>query len=224
MTMRQYLIRTLKEKYLQYERRYNIYQLDRYRKNYDSLSFRYKIRKANKWLKQYPEQAHFDINPINYWFENIVERPTSVLEIGGWRGDLAEKALSSFKHIEKWHNYDLINYNSYQKCNEKRYSLITLNDYIWHLTLNYEYNVLIATHMIEHINWQEYIKLTEWIPISVKTVLFEAPLPTSSENIDWKGDYSSHVLEKGWEQAINEMKNHGFSVNYKENNTVIFIR
>jgi hypothetical protein len=78
--------------------------------------------------------------------------------------------------------------------------------------------------MIEHINWKEFTELTDWIPASIKTVLFEAPLPASSENINWKGDYSSHVLEKGWEQVINEMKNHRFSVDYSENNTVIFKR
>jgi hypothetical protein len=78
--------------------------------------------------------------------------------------------------------------------------------------------------MIEHINWQEFIELAGWIPTNIKTVLFEAPLPISSENINWKGDYSSHILEKGWEQVINEMRKHGFSVNFKENNTVIFIR
>ena len=216
--------RGLSGRYHNYKWKFQTWQFNRYRKRYDSYSFNHKVKLANKWLVQYPEQAHFDINPINYWFENIVVRPTSVLEIGGWRGDLAEEALSSFEHINKWHNYDLINHNNYQKCNDKRYSLITLNDYIWHLSLNNEYNVLIATHMIEHINWQEFIELTGWIPIIIKTVLFEAPLPSSNENINWKDDHSSHILEKGWEQVINEMKNHGFSVYYKENNTVIFIR
>jgi hypothetical protein len=210
--------------YQKYRWKFQTWQFNRYRKLYASFSFEYKVKLANKWLIQYPEQAHFDINPIIYWFENVVEKPTSVLEIGGWRGDLAKKVLSSFKHIEKWHNYDLINYNAYQKCYDKRYKLISLNDYIWHASFNNEYNALIATHMIEHISWQEFTKLTEWIDESIKTVLFEAPIPQSNENINWKGDHSSHILEKGWEQVINEMKRNGFSVNYKEKNTVIFTR
>ena len=179
---------------------------------------------AGKWLKKYPEQAHFDIIPIKYWLENIVTRPTSVLEIGGWRGDLAEIALTSYKHIEQWHNYDLIKYNNYQKCLDVRYKLITLNDYLWHLSIKDKYNALIATHMIEHINWIEFTELSAWIPKCIETVLFESPLPASAENFSWKGDHSSHVLVKGWDQVITEMKNNGFSVAYSENNTVVFKR
>lgn len=220
----QYLKRVLIGKYLQYRQKYEIYQLDRYRKQYDSFSFGYKMKMANKWLKQYPEQAHFDIIPVNYWLENVVAKPTSVLEIGGWRGDLAEKALSAYEHIKLWHNYDLIKFNSYQKCNDNRYKLISIEDDLWNLSLQYEYNALIATHMIEHLKWKEFIRLINWIPACINTVLFEAPLPASGENISWKGDHSSHVLEKGWEQIKTEMKNHSFFVCHTANNTVIFNR
>jgi hypothetical protein len=220
----QYLIRVLKNIYYKIQRKYLICQLDRYRKSYNSFSFDYKKKMAGKWLKQYPEQAHFDITPIKYWLENSVPRPASVLEIGGWRGDLAEIVLSSFGHILLWHNYDLIKYNDYQKCSDKRYKLFTLEKDLWFKSPECEYNALIASHMIEHINWIEFTKLCEWIPESVKTVLFEAPLAKSAENFKWKGDHSSHVLEKGWEQVITEMRNHGFSVDYSENNTVVFKR
>jgi hypothetical protein len=218
------LKRVLKNKYLEYLKIYETYHLDRYRNKYYSLSFGQKFKKANKWLNQYPEQAHFDLIPVNYWLENIVPGPALILEIGGWRGDLAEKALAGSEHIALWHNYDLIKYNSYQKCSDERYRLITLNDYLWHLSPSIEYNALIATHMIEHISWQEFTELAGWLPSSIITVLFEAPLPASDENFSWKGDHSSHVFEKGWEQVITEMKKHEFSVVYSENNTVIFKR
>lgn len=219
-----YIIRALIGKYQLSRLKYEIFQFDRYRKFYDTFSFDYKVKIANKWLKQYPEQAHFNIAPINHWLENIVEKPASIIEIGGWRGDLAEKALSSFEHIKLWHNYDLIKNNNLQKCYDNRYKLISLDDYIWHLPVNNEYNALIATHMIEHINWKEFSALTNWIPTSIGTVLFEAPLPASNENINWKGDHSSHVLEKGWEQVIDEMKNQRFLVAFAKDNTVIFKR
>jgi hypothetical protein len=214
----------LSGKYQQYKWKFETWQFDRYRKLYDSFSFDYKIDLASKWLIQFPEQAHFDIIPVTYWLESIVPNPSLILEIGGWRGDLAEKVLLTFKHIEIWHNYDLLKNNNYQKCYDKRYKLISLEDYLWHLSLNCEYNALIAKHMIEHINWKEFIELAKWIPAGIRTVLFEAPLPPSGENINWKGDHSSHILEKGWEQVINEMKSYGFSVIYAEKNTVIFLR
>jgi hypothetical protein len=106
-----------------YKWEYEIYRLDRYRRLYDSFSFSYKNKKAAEWLIQYPEQAHFNYTPIKYWLENLVTKPTFVLEIGGWRGD-----------------------------------------------------------------------------------------------------HSSHVLDKAWEQIVNEMKNHGFSVDFIEDKTYIFKR
>ena len=74
--------RGLSGRYHNYKWKFQTWQFNRYRKRYDSYSFNHKVKLANKWLVQYPEQAHFDINPINYWFENIVVRPTSVLESG----------------------------------------------------------------------------------------------------------------------------------------------
>ena len=220
----EYLKRGLVDKYQLYLLKYEVCQFDRYRKLYNSFSFKHKIKLAAKWLKQYPEQAHFNYTPVNYWLKNLVPMPANILEIGGWRGDLAEKALSSFENINLWHNYDLIKTNNYQKCYDNRYKLISLDKDLWHMPVNYEYNALIATHMIEHLNWKELTQLIDWIPESISTVLFEAPLPASDENINWKGDHSSHVLEKGWEQVISEMKNHGFSINYSEDNTFIFSR
>lgn len=218
------LLKIIKSKYHQLHFKYEIYQFNRYRRLYDSFSFDYKKKITNKWLRQYPEQAHFNYIPIKNWLDNIVEKPVSVLEIGGWRGDLAVLALSTSDYIKLWHNYDLIKLNSYQKCYDKRYKLISLDDDLWHLSLTTEYNALIATHVIEHLKWKELNELINWIPVSIRTVLFEAPLPASNGNIDWKGDHSSHILEKGWEQVIHLMESHRFKVDFSEDITYIFKR
>jgi hypothetical protein len=218
------LQKVIKSKYHQYHLKYEIWQFNRYRKLYDTFSFDHKKRTANKWLKQFPEQAHFNYTPIKHWLDTIVPKPVSVIEIGGWRGDLAELALSSFENIELWHNYDLISLNGHQKCNDSRYKLISLEDDLWHLSLSSDYNALIATHVIEHLKWAELIELIKWIPPGIRTVLLEAPLPASDEDINWKGDHSSHILEKGWEQVILLMERHMFSVDYRDGNTYIFKR
>lgn len=214
----------LLENYYRNVYNYQIFQFNRYRRTYHKLKFKQKKKLASKWLVQYPEQAHFNYAPVDHWLKNIVPEHADIIEIGGWRGDLAQKALSEFDNIRSWHNYDLLKFNGYQKCNDKRYKLITLDDYLWHTSLDYEYNALIATHMIEHISWRELTWLIKWIPQGIKTVLFEAPLPASCEKISWKGDHSSHVLEKGWEQVINEMKKNNFSIDFSEDNTCIFVK
>ena len=218
------LYRFFLEKYNRFQRKLDIKQFDSFRGSYKDIKFIQRKSLANKWLKQYPEQAHFNFGPVDQWLKKTVPVPANIIEIGGWRGDLALKALSSCNHIKVWHNYDLLEFNEYQKCNDERYRLITLDDYLWNKSPNYNYNALIATHMIEHISWKELTKLIKWIPQEIRTVLFEAPIPRSAENINWKGDHSSHVLEKGWEQVICEMKNCNFSLDYSEDNSYIFIR
>jgi hypothetical protein len=219
-----YFKRFLIEQYNRFKWIIEVRKFDKYRKKYDSFTFTDKVKITNKWALKYPEQAHFNYEPIKYWLDNVVTKPASILEIGGWRGDLAAKVLASFDQIIVWHNFDLLKADSDQKCYDDRYKLISMNDDIWHLSLNHEYNALIATHMIEHIKWREFTEVIKWIPESVRTVLFEAPIQASGENINWMGDHSTHVLEKGWEQIVIEMKNQGFSVYHTEESTYIFNR
>lgn len=214
----------LRNSYYYFKRKWEVHRFNMYRKHYVSLSFEKKQKMAAAWLEQYPEQAHYNFEPVEYWLNNVVTKPVSVIEIGGWRGDLANKVLNENDLILHWHNYDLIENNGLQKCTDPRYKLITLCDYIWNTEPVSDYNSLISTHMIEHINWREFKKLTEWIPDKIETVLFEAPLPPDDENFTWKGDYSSHVLEKGWKQVNAEMSKRGFKITRALNNTVIYKR
>jgi len=204
--------------------KYEIHKFDRYRIRYDSLTFKDKKNIANKWLIEYPEQAYFNFEPIDFWLKNFVRRPAKIIEIGGWKGDLALKILSHNYTIDAWHNYDLVESNNIQKCVDEKYKFISLNDYIWNYRLVIDYNALIATHMIEHIKWHELIKLIDWIPKNIYTVLFESPLSLTGGGKNWKGDHSSHILEKGWKNIIREMNKYGFRVEYNDSDTYVFNR
>ncbi len=72
----------LRDSYYGLRRNYEVHWFDTYRKKYDSFTFAKKQKIASRWLIQYPEQAHFDFDPVKYWFENVVVKPASVLEIG----------------------------------------------------------------------------------------------------------------------------------------------
>ncbi|MBF0226309.1 MAG: glycosyltransferase family 2 protein [Desulfobacterales bacterium] len=223
-TITKKLLSRVKNRIYRMKRSLEIKNFDTYRKKYDTFSFQVLVKKADKWLHQYPEQANFNLPPIIYWFDNFVSKPASVLEIGGWRGDLAMTLLPKYKFIDLWHNYDLITDKSTQKCSDVRYKQISLKDYIWNIPVAKIYNSLIATHMIEHIKWRELLLLINWIPEHITSVLFEAPLDKSNENIDWTGDRSTHILEKGWAEIIHEMAKNGFKQVYTNGNTIIFIR
>ena len=66
--------------------------------------------------------------------------------------------------------------------------------------------------------------LFKWIPDSINAILLEAPLPDDSENTDWTGDHSSHILEKGWKQIETELETRGFRMADSSGFTRIFIR
>ena len=202
----------------------SIKHMDNYRKNYDELSFEKLVETANIWLHLYPEQASYDLPLVLKWMEKETPKPTFVLEIGGWRGDLAKSILQNNHAIQCWDNYDVISDASTQKCTDNRYQLIPLNDYIWNTIVDKKYNTLIATHMIEHLKWHELTQLIHWIPNNIQTVLFEAPIAHSAQNFNWKGHHSTHILEKGWKQIIEEMQSNHFVKIFSEKDTVIFNR
>ncbi|MEI6697317.1 MAG: peptidoglycan bridge formation glycyltransferase FemA/FemB family protein [Bacteroidota bacterium] len=202
----------------------SINKLDIFRKNYDNMSFNHLVKKANIWLHEYPEQASYDLSLVQKWFIEYVSDQAFVLEIGGWRGDLADAILKENSAIQCWDNYDVISDSSTQKCKDPRYHHIPLNDYIWNLNIDAKYNALIATHMIEHIKWRELIELIHWIPDNIQTVLFEISIVQSAENYDWTGHNSTNIIEKGWQQVIEEMEKMNFVRVFYENDTVIFKR
>ncbi len=208
---------------LQFRSQIETRDFDRHRDKYDILSFSDKKKLAKKWLRKYPEQAHFNYESVDNWIKEIVPMPRRIIEIGGWRGDLASRVFDSGREIEYWHNYDLLENGKVQRCNDHRYKLITLDDYLWNKPVSIDYNALIATHMIEHINWIELNALVNWLPTGIKTVLFEAPLPDDAEDYSWKGDHSSHVLGKGWLQVKRVMERKGFTVERTDGNTYIFL-
>src|SRR5512138_1391188 len=123
-----YFKRYLIEWYNRFKRNNEVRKFDKYRRNYDSFSFTDKVIITNKWARKYPEQAHFNYEPIKFWLENIVTKPVYILEIGGWRGDLATRALASFDQIIVWHNFHLLKTEINQNCHDDRYKLISMND------------------------------------------------------------------------------------------------
>jgi len=112
-----------------------IHEFDNYRKKYDSLSFSDKKRITRRWSKKYPEQAHFRYDYVDLWLQKYVKTPVRILEIGGWKGDLASKVLLSSMNIELWHNYDLIESDSTEICKDKRYNLFSLDYYVWNKSI-----------------------------------------------------------------------------------------
>lgn len=161
------------------------------------------------WLNKYDEKK----SSFN-WQKKYVKSHENIIlsRIKDWRKKL--KKTRSIKHFDKFRKtYDTITFEKLVKKTN-----------IWNLEVDKKYNALIASHMIEHIKWRELVQLIRWIPKNIQTVLFEVPIAQSAEDFNWKGHYSTHILEKGWEQIVEEMRAYNFVKVFSEKDTVIFTR
>ena len=138
---------------------------------------------------------------------NTIPKP-KVLEIGGWKGELASEVLLKDKNIILWHNYDICS-NAINKnvCESERFKGIVLTDFAWNLNIFNDYNVCILSHIIEHIKKHELIKFFDKIK-HIKYVYIDAPLNDPYNRIKWKNYCGTHILECEWKDITNMLKNY----------------
>lgn len=149
--------------------------------------------------RNWPEQAHFDRPTAEKELGGIA--PKDVLELGGWRGDLAAFILSSDagRTIHQWVNVDIApQLVSMQRCEDIRYRLVIPQTWFWKTTIEDVFDCAVATHFIEHLTLEQFILILEKLRCmeKVKTIYFESPLTETGEG--WAGYYGSHILPIGW--------------------------
>lgn len=181
---------------------------DEWRKNYDSMTFDDHQRMAGKFLELYPEQAHYNVRGAEMFLRTLVNE--RVLEIGGWKGDLANYVLSENKSIKAWTNFDIlpVSAGDLQRPHDKRYMFHSLYKWLWEYdTRGWNETVFVATHVFEHLKWSQLQKLIGWIPQTIHTAVIEAPLNPGPT--DWNGCFASHILEVGWIEIDKAMAEQG---------------
>lgn len=96
----------------------------------------------------YPEQAHFQRDLAVKELMRVA--PEEVLEIGGWRGDLAALILSSpaGATVRRWTNVDISpRLATVQKCKDPRYRLVIPKGFIWEVGIEDVFDTVVATHL-----------------------------------------------------------------------------
>lgn len=177
-----------------------------WRAKYDSMSHSEQMTFWD-WINSVePDQAHFHIAQVLRFFND--NQCKNVMEFGGWKGDCANRVLSTFKGIESWDNYDICpTVLNDQHCKDSRYKVIIPDIPVWEISLKSDnYDTFIATHSIEHIKEAELNKLFKAIPESVNQMLLEAPLQSSCVGNRWMNEPCAHILEIGWEQVNDKLK------------------
>lgn len=185
----------------------NIFNL--WRERFQSMTDAEHKEFADLTEKHFPSQQHFTRSNFEILFRG---RSTSkVMEIGGWKGELAHYCLN-YLDVFSWVNFEFcraavnktlvplysLSYKSY--CPEK------LNWFLDHLRED-GFDACVASHTIEHLSNEHFIQLVDHIA-GIPLVMFEAPLHTAGNN--WHNDFSTHILTIGWNGVNAAMERKGY--------------
>ena len=195
---------------------------DRYRRDYATMSFSEHQRLYSIIERVYPEQTHFNVKASEEFFQelinhNIVPR---VLEIGGWRGELANAMLSQFYDITSWHNIEICaEAVAKHVCRDQfaRYTCGTGNDFFWNEKPNWiqMFNTLVLSHVVEHMRLENFAgTIAHCAAKGIDYLYLDIPHITEDSHKTWQGWTNTHVLEGGWNDIEAILTKHGYSIFY----------
>ena len=180
---------------------------DQWRANYDKMTSDEHLEFVEKCAAKFPSQVHF----TQWIYERLFSswKNLRVLEIGGWKGELACYCLSNFE-IKDWTNIEICKTavkNTVEMPNDK-YTTICPDNFFWFRNLKHlKADLLISSNTIEHFSNNDFLYLVEAIS-DIRMVLFEAPLKNNGET--WQGYYGTHILDMDWADVILVMDRHGY--------------
>ena len=179
---------------------------NRWRNEYDRYSFAKQKQIYNALEVKYPDQQKFTTEEISNFLKDI--KNLKILEIGGWKGELASKILSQNENIISWDNYEICS-NAVEKtvCTDKRYKPILLKDFPWNLNIFGNYNVCILSHVIEHIK-ENQLKLFFDKIYRCNYIYIEAPIKENRKDVNWNNYGGTHILECGWNDIDKMLSNY----------------
>lgn len=192
-----------------------IADFDRWREQYDEMSYTQQLIFYDQVENDHPRQSSFDLEAWRRFFayiDGVLVGAYRIIEIGGWKGEMANEIIDHYPAIDEWINYEISREaRSKTVCLSPRYRVIVLNDYIWNIPLPGA-SVFVASHMIEHIREWQLIKLLDNLPDNVQFIGLEAPINESDISRDWAGYHGSHILEVGWQQIIDYLRMNNFEL------------
>lgn len=179
---------------------------DAWRHNYDGMSYPEHVEFYRQAAEAYPEQVHFNEAAVRSFLESVAG---NVLEIGGWKGELAAAVLPDHPAITVWLNVEIAPQAvSESVCTDSRYSVVVPDTFLWDSDIDLSpYPTMIASHVIEHMKVAHVVKLLDHIP-AVAKLYIDAPL--AAEPQAWGGGESAHIIEIGWQGLMDMLAGYGF--------------
>jgi len=184
---------------------------DKWRELYYDLTHEENIQFGYDMEAKYPGQASFDAPGIQAILSTVENKPNKVLEIGGWKGELAQcTCAQSPGDFLSWTNIDMC-----KAAVEKSVHVSSVpyrahfpDRFDWFISPREEwFDVCISAHSIEHLTDKHLLQLMDWIK-GIPVVIFEAPITNTGQT--WDGYFGTHILEMGWTRLNQEMAARGY--------------
>lgn len=197
-------------------------EFDKWREQYEQMTFEEQVAYHNDLEQRFPEQNHFHYEKVSQAISSLPESITNirVLEFGTWKGDLAKRAMEDYDRIKVWYGIEICDAAiADTKC--ERVFYIKPNRFDWFAEKReIECDIIIATHFIEHLSDAHFEQLAAYCK-GVGLVHFESPLTQAGS--DWQGYEGTHKLRMGWDRVIETMNKNGFEllISHPESKTFI---
>ena len=178
-----------------------------WREKYSILTDEEQKQYMNDIEEKYPVQIQFN-NSAFYDFFKFVYSDTSVIEMGGWKGELANHILPNFPNIKEWVNYELCE-NAINKsvCNDNRYKTIN-SIFRWWENADINSDIFVASHSIEHINKCDFFNLIK--KVNSQYIFFDIPLLFKGQS--WDNYGGTHINTIMWDELIKLLKNNNYNI------------
>jgi len=184
-------------------------EFDRWRDTYAVSSIQDHAALYDQAFLKDPKKASFSGRAVRV-FLNQMGSACGVAEIGGRDGALAKVALEFTPEIKRWINYEISPAAiTATATKDPRYEARLMTDFRWWKTVPLEGDILVMSHVAEHLADEDFKSLVAAIPSSIRGVHVQAPISMRGPT-NWKGFSGAHILSMGWVEVDREFTEHGF--------------
>lgn len=186
---------------------------NQWRANYATTSFTDQLRFYSQLAKDYPHQRWGSIDPIIEAFRAV--SPRRVVEVGGWKGELATDAANAGLSFDSWTNYEISDV-AVDPSAPSWYQHERLTDWVWNYEGLSKPDMLLFVHSAEHMLLAEVVKTVEAFG-KPEVVLIQSPL--DNEPINWNNFNGTHIIEVGWDGILEALDELGYKLIGSTNGT-----
>jgi hypothetical protein len=183
-----------------------------WRKEYPTLTYKQHQEYAAWLYENYPNQSYFG-GVFQEQIKGICrqDKPARIMELGGWNGELADAVLKVETNITAWDNFEICP-SVPAVCVDERYTHCAADDFVWNLDREFDYDMFVSSHALEHLTADDLRKLLH-IVAHIPYLAFQLPFPP---NGSWAGTTCFHILELTPAEFVDVVLSFGYKLERNE--------